>query len=98
LEQPIAWVAKVLAVAFVSHVLIDSVRGRESSGASVALELRGMVARVVHVLIACTVTAKLASACIALDPMVFIVHMLITVILVVEFLAAAGAFEHLDGR
>lgn len=76
------------------HVVVDAVLTGEGASACFAFEGWRPVIYGVHVLIASGACAERSIACFTLNPVTFIIHMVVAFILIPEFCGTGAAFEH----
>lgn len=84
------WEPVILCV----HVVVGGVLRIERAVACFAFEGRRPVIYSVHVLIASGLGAERSIACFTLDPVTIVIHVLIAVLLIPEFIVTGAAFKH----
>lgn len=76
------------------HVVVGGVLTTEGSSACLAFKGRRPVIYSVHMLIASGLRAERPITCFTLNPVTFVIHMVIAVILIPKLFVTGAAFEH----
>jgi hypothetical protein len=81
-------------MAFRIHVVIGTILSTEGAGTGFTLEGRCPVVYSVHMLIASGLGAEDSRACLTLNPVIVVIHVLIAILPIPEFCVTSAAFKH----